>query len=251
MKSLALLLIFTVSAFAQGLDAGLLKSRSSSLLDKLSGYWRLEEASGTRYDRSINANHLSATGTPGQDTGKSGFCVNLTNGANQVLSIPSNSSLQVPSTDFEVTFWIKLAQTNTTRVCVAKSNSSGTVMEWATYLTNTKMTFQVKDSTGAFPTAQPSTLLIVDTWYFVDAYYDKAGKTVNLSLNNGTATSVAATNSINSAAADFTIGAFSGSSGSMAGLIDEVGYWKRLLTPGERAILYNNGTPGTHPQFHP
>ena len=47
----------------------------------------------------------------------------------------------------------------------------------------------------------------------------------------------------------FAIGVWTGAfpSGNMDGLIDEVGFWKRTLTSGERTQLYNSGNGLAYP----
>ena len=90
-------------------------------------------------------------------------------------------------------------------------------------------------------------------WHFIVMWYDTTSRTLNLRLDNaaglgetGTATG---TSTLPSTLIDFQIGArqFGGAQDYFDGLIDEVGFWRRVLTPAERTTLYNGGAGLTYP----
>ena len=88
------------------------------------------------------------------------------------------------------------------------------------------------------------------SWHFIVTWHDATANTLNLQIDNGTVIS-SATGGIFPAnsAVPVRIGA-RGAVGSelyFDGLIDEVGLWRRVLTPAERTTLYNGGAGLTYP----
>jgi hypothetical protein len=86
-------------------------------------------------------------------------------------------------------------------------------------------------------------------WYFLCVTHDSVRDTVNISVNAGTVDSLSWTTGINISASviGLDIGAFGSGAELFNGAVDEVGIWKRVLTPGEIAELYNNGNGNTFP----
>jgi hypothetical protein len=80
-------------------------------------------------------------------------------------------------------------------------------------------------------------------WHFLQAWYDVGAGTINAQMDDGSVQSAAAT-FIPSGSSDFIVG---GDVGNFNGLIDELGIWKRVLTPSERSTLYNSGNGLTYP----
>lgn len=72
-------------------------STTSPFRKDLAAYWRLEESTGTRFDRSKNGNQLTPTGTPSRLTGISGFGAAF--GGADALTITANSNLKRSTSD--------------------------------------------------------------------------------------------------------------------------------------------------------
>jgi hypothetical protein len=84
----------------------------------------------------------------------------------------------------------------------------------------------------------------LSTWYFVVCWHNQAAATINICVNDGAVDSAARTAAISDTAAGFIIGAdgFNTTNAPVDGRIDEVGFWKRVLSAAEITELYNSGS---------
>jgi hypothetical protein len=214
-----------------------------SLLDNLVAYWKLDETSGPRID-SAGSSNLADNGGVGSATGKVGNAASF-DGSNY-LSLTSNSNVQITG-DFTIACWVYLATLTTTRqMFVTKDNSSD--REYILYIAiDNRFTFRIH-SVG---TLINSATAAQDTWYFLLGDYRASDNRIRLIVNNGTPNTLTGSNSATVGSAEFQIGAreFIGFEEPVlsGGRIDEVGIWKRLLTPAEISILYNSGSGITFP----
>jgi hypothetical protein len=75
-------------------------------------------------------------------------------------------------------------------------------------------------------------------------WHDPVADTLNISVNNGAATTAARSTGTWDGTGAFTIGAASGGTTPFDGIIDEVGLWiGRIPDSTERTTLYNGGAP--------
>lgn len=216
----------------------------SSLVTGLVGYWKLDEASGNRLD-SIGSNHLTPTAAPGNAAGKVGNATQFTAASVQRLAATDASALRSGAFDMTLSAWIYLDSLGAAREVMMKSSS---IDEYGIEIsTSNRAQLYVYNGTTYF-TVIASTFgaLSASTWYYISAWYDYTAKTINISVNNGTADSLT-TGTSNPApnTGSFYVGAYRGSGGAfMNGRIDEVKKWNRLLTPTERTLDYTNGLAG-------
>jgi hypothetical protein len=215
----------------------------------LVAYYKLEEASGIRYDAKGN-NHLSATNTPGSAAGKIGNALSTVAASSQYLSIASNSNFAMSSTDFTVACWVYLNSKPAVEGICGKYGASPNEEYWVSYESAAdRFKFKVsKDgTTGNRITIQadnfgsPSTA----TWYFIVCWFDSAAGLINISINNGTPNSAACATAF-AATNNFNIGQ-EGAGSYFDGRIDSLGVWKRVLTATEKTNLYNGGTGLDYP----
>jgi Concanavalin A-like lectin/glucanases superfamily len=210
---------------------------SGALLTSLISFWELGEASGTRND-SHGTNHLTSNNSVGQATGIVGNAASFTRTSSMSLSIADNASLSTEDIDFTYCAWVYLLSKPGLMSILSKDGATrGTVLSFVTssdrfvYATPGIHADLRADSFGS-----PS----LSTWYFVVIWHDATANTFNIQINNGAVDSV----SDPDAAADntnaFAIGAQAGTN-YWNGRIDQVGFWKRTLTSGERTWLYNSG----------
>lgn len=236
-----------------GTDAETPAGAVSSLLTSLAAYWNMEEASGARVDE-VGGISAADNNTVPSTIGKVGsLCADFTAANSEYLSVADNATLSMGDIDCTIACWVNL-KTKATMSFVDKYVSTGDQREYTLGYDSSGDRFRFvtsRDGTGATTLTinansfgAPST----GTWYFLLAEYDATSNLIKISVNNGTADSAAQAAGPFDGTASFTIGASGAGTGNFANaLIDEIGIWKRLLTSGEKASLYNSGSGVTYP----
>lgn len=227
-----------------------------TLTNNLIAYWKMEEAGGTRID-SKGGNNLSDSGINPVDSaaGKVGNAGYFNFAGSPHLSIADNLALSTGNISFTLAAWVRLADLGADRVIISKRDvSSGQPREYA-LLFNTndqKFRFQtfLSDGSGGGPIVANVTPSI-DTWYLVVGWRDSTSPyTLHIQVNNGTVYSMNENTNAgppSDTAASVRVGAFDTAlNGVFYGRIDEIGFWKRVLTAQERTDLYNGGTGNTY-----
>lgn len=222
-----------------------------SLLTSLEGYWKLDEASGNRAD-SHGANTLSDNNTVLSATGKLNSAADFERGNSEFLSCADNASLSVGGTSWTFSAWINLESNTALMAVLAKVGANDHEYDLIVRgdldgiargrVTSASGFANVVTVTGTSPGA-----LSTGQWYFLVYWLDISAQTLNLQINNGTVNSVACTHQSYDSTAQFRIGDSATNNFFFDGLIDEVGFWKRVLTTQERTDLYNGGNGLAYP----
>lgn len=221
-----------------------LDTGSPSLSNGLVSYWKLDESVGSVIDShdSNNGSASNATlGVAGKILTSYGF-----NGANSVVTIPTNVGLQ--PTSLTLNAWLKTHDDNGYAIQhraedIDQGRSSygfnivGSLLNGISYKS-------ANDSGAAV-----SGIILQDTWVMATLVANEVGNT--LYLNGSLVDSSTTTGSIRYSTVDTTtyFGARhrTGTTKDLyySGLIDEVGFWNKSLTPTEITQLYNigSGTP--------
>lgn len=205
----------------------------------LISWWTLDETSGTRND-SHGTNHLTDNNTVAYAAGKKGNAADFERGNNEYLYIDDNASLSY-SGDFTIALWAKAESYNESyRGWVAKetaSNNREFRLQWALgYLE-----WIVFTASGAgFAIAQRALANTDFDWHFIICRYVASTRTAYLSLDNGAEGSATLASAMGDTTARFYLGFYIGGL-YYDGLLDEVSFWKRTLTPDEITWLYNSG----------
>jgi len=225
---------------------------STALTNNLISYWKLDEASGTRYD-SHGTNDLADNGTVTSATGKLGAAGDFEVDNIEYLSIASNSSLNTGDIDFTFSAWVRLESKGANRFIIAKDHITSGQREYALYYSSVadRFRFELHSATDSATNVTANALgsPALSTWYFIVAWYDSAADMMYIQVNNGTVNSAAKGTLQAGSSAEFRIGArqYTGLVQPFDGLIDEVGFWKRVLTSDERTQLYNSGSALPYP----
>lgn len=222
----------------------------STLGTNLTAYWSLEEASGIRTD-SKGASHLSdfnSTGVSGA-TGKVGSCCDFESASLQYLRAAGNADLLLSSDQaFTFSAWVRAESFVGSMVVLSKDMAADPdrsyQLQWS--FSDSRARWLLWGSDGTLvDVSRPSPAMVDSTWYHLICGHDPVANQVFIIVNNGTPDVVSfSLGTRDNNAWDFRIGAVStGSIGSFTwdGLIDEVGFWKRVLTPAEITYLYNSG----------
>lgn len=221
----------------------------SSLLTSLVSYWKLDEASGTRVDSVVaSGNDLTDNNTVTQAAGKISNAGQFTSANSETLSRADNASLSTGDIDFTVAGWV-YGDTLPSGGGIIQKGNGAAAHEFDLFFRGTGTAFAFRIANGTL-LAQDNTIVppSTGTWYFVVGWHDSVADTVNVQVNNNTAVSTATTGvAPTDTAAAFIIGRSVVSTVFWNGRIDEVGFWKRVLTATERTNLYNAGAGVTYP----
>lgn len=225
-----------------------------TLTEGLIAYWNLEEAGGTRDDQK-GPYDLTDNNTVTQAAGKKGSASQFTRANSEYLRIVDNAALSTGDIDFTIAAWVYLDSKPGTHMVIASKdnvNGSGTrewILMWDADVNRLRLSLLDASANDDNVFANAFGAVSTATWYFVVAWSDAAANTLNIQVNNGTVDSKSTAIVGNDSTAAFKIGAI-GTSGSPSnfwdGRIDEVGFWKKVLTAQERADLYNTGVGTTY-----
>lgn len=220
----------------------------SSLLTNLIGYWKLDEASGSRADSTSNVLTLTDINTVTQAVGKIGNAGQFTHANSEYLTRVNHAAFAHTGNALTASCWVYLDSENGVfwtalgkyasgkfEYCFQRDSVDGKIKFYASL-------------NGASSTPAIGTVLSVGAWHHLIGWFD--GSTVNIQIDGGTATSAALVGTIFDSDGDFSIGSLGGlGTTHVDGRIDEVGLWNRTLTVPERATLYNSGAGVTYPLF--
>jgi hypothetical protein len=220
------------------------------LTDDLKAFWELEEASGTRADsHSVGPYDLTDNNTVTSTTGKVGNAASFEESNQEWLSRASTADLQGGNTDFTVMAWFRPDENLTSiAMAVVGKVDTGNVANFEYVLelsVSPRLNFRVGDG---------STTLAVDctnggtistaTWYLGFGWHDSVNNVIGVALYGGsssTANTSAWTTGVASSSEDFRIGRIASQYSYFDGEIDQVGFWRRVLSSQDRDDLYNSG----------
>ncbi|MBI2542782.1 MAG: tail fiber domain-containing protein [Candidatus Aenigmarchaeota archaeon] len=218
---------------------------TADLLTSIQAFWKLDEASGDRAD-SVGSNTLTDTNTVTQGAGKIGNAGDFENDNNEYLQISDNAALSVANADFTISAWVNIESLTDGQIAGKADLDAVSTAEYHLGLTASTFRFFVGDGVSSV-TQNANTFGVppTGTWIFVVAWHDATADTVYIQVNNGAIDSSAYTAGSNDGTNQFRIGAdSSGGTRNFDGLIDAVGFWKKVLTADERTALYNGGGSG-------
>jgi hypothetical protein len=166
--------------------------------------------------------------------------------SSQYLSLTDNALVSTGDIDWTICCWVQLTAKGADRTIISKYGAAGT-REYNLFFNNASDRFQLTISGDgtAVTTLLDNNLGSPNTseWYFLRAWHDATGNTINLQSNLNTVNSTAHTTGSFDSSSALLIGAVVPSApiSHMYGLMSDIIFWKRLLTTQEHAWLYNNG----------
>jgi hypothetical protein len=214
-----------------------------ALTDNLISFWEMEASSGTRYD-AHNGNDLTDNNSVTSATGIVGNAADFESGNSEYLSVADNASLSVGDIDFTWALWIKLESKIGGGYMIFSKTASSSTIEYELRCDGDAIISMEKSADGS--TEQRATwgsALGTGTWYFVIGYHDAGSNELGISINNGTMVTASVVAGVYDGTAALRFG-YPGfhATNYYDGLIDQVGFWKRLLTADEITSLYNGGS---------
>ena len=225
-----------------------------AITDNLIAYWRLEEASGQRND-SHGSLHLTDTNTVSSASGKVGTCASFAQVNSEALVRPGDDAELSLSADqaFTIQAWVSLASL-ATMVVLSKDEESEPNSEYQLQYDDSvnRFVFFVWDASAALNIVQSfGQATSVDTWYHVICGHDPANDVLFLSVNNVSLHTDPHTGGTRDTGATFRLGATQAAGFRWNGLMDEVAFWKRVLTTDEITWLYNAGNGRSYADLAP
>jgi hypothetical protein len=221
---------------------------AASLLTNLVGFWKLEEASGTR-DDAYFTNDLTDNNTVGQAAGQIGNAASFVRANSESLSLSDHAGLDY--TDFTVACWVNLTTAADWMALISKWHGGSNLREFALFYSagSSRYRLEVSGDGSSTTAVNASTFGLppTATWHFVVAWHDAAADTIYIQVNNGTVDSAAHAAGAFNSTAGLRLGAIDDPGDYHNGLLDAVGFWSRVLTSDERDYLYNSGTGREHP----
>lgn len=239
------------------LAAGSRVATPSSLLTGIVAYWKLDEVSNgsiavTRADATTRGNTLSDPATTPSASGLISNAGSFAAASSRYLSLAGTTpDAQMGDIDFTIAAWLyPTAAIN--MMVVTKDGAGGGKRDYMLNCNCVNMVagFEVFRPIDSSRAAGGVSIASLNQWYLLVGWHDATANTVNLQVNNGTVKTTATGGALQAASdSEFRIGArvYTGSPLYTTGLIDEVGVWKRVLTPAERTTLYNSGNGITYP----
>lgn len=226
-----------------------------SLMRGLVAYWKLDEASGTRYDAWTNAINLTDNNTVTSASGILTTGAVFTAATSEFLSVADPAAMTHGS-NWSWSFWYNMTLSND-KTFIGKwdyqtdgeyAMQTGTVTEKTNDIVIYIATSATDDGSGS--KTKFTNCLLAASWNHVVVTFDGTQATAINRLkvyHNGTnvnATQVLGTipTTIRNSAAVFNLGKFGGTlpryfNGSM----DESGMWRRTISPDEAKLLHNLG----------
>lgn len=219
------------------------------LLDNLSAFYRLEEASGTRND-AHGANHLTDTnGVTQLASAKVGAGATFLATSSQSLSVADNSSIGY-SGDMTAIVWVFRPAGSTTDFIASKGAGTFAQNEWTirrSFSGSAVAAFVMYRADGN--SAQASISGWTDNaWQMIACRYTAATRLLEVSLNGG-ATWGTATLSGDPVRKSQPLNLGREGSNYFTGSLDQFGLWKRLLSNAEVGDIYNSGAGRDYSYF--
>lgn len=216
----------------------------NTLRTNLEGWWELDD-DNTWADSTGNGNSLTESGTVTTNTGIIGDGAEFTNAANQSLFIASSPANFNSTNEFTISLWVNFDTLTAGMIIAAMWTSSN--RRFRIIYSAVMDTFQLTISSDGsvaqtiYSTFQNLTIT-ASTWYHI--VLSIKGEQINFHVNNQRENYTSLIGSIyTGGTSEFTIGNESStSSDAVDGIIDQVGFWSRILSPEEINYLYNDGT---------
>lgn len=208
-----------------------------SLSDNLISYWAMEEASGNALD-SHGSNDLTETsGTIGTTTGVQGNAREFVAADSEYFEITDNADLSVGDIAFTLAFWVNFTSSPSATQVLGKHDANNCEYQVR------DLSFRVSSGTGFanFTTVGSGVTISTGVWYFVRCWHDPTSNVIGIQVNNNSAQTAAHSAGSYDSGAPFQIGGWPAYGVYVSAKIDEVGFWKRLLTSDEHTELYNSG----------
>lgn len=232
------------------------EGEESTLLTGLSGYWKLDETSGTTVtDATGTQDGTRAAGVEVGIAGKLSYA-NTFDAASDVINIPYNTDISPKDTAFSIAAWIRLDSLPNVvgHECYVFQQNVG-VSPWSAHWihvddSDNRITAVSRNTAGTAHYVRSTDALLVDTWYHIVFVNPGDGGDLVLYVNGVDVSASVDTFSgtILEGLSNTCFGnAYGGAGTYFEGTIDSPAIWSKPLISAEVTELYNSGNGRTHP----
>jgi hypothetical protein len=228
---------------------------SSTLLNGLIAYWKMDETSGTNFTDTIGSVVGAGTSVASNATGILGKAAQFSTTGGRIM-LPSAILNGTVTGSFTSSAWIKFDSTSATlgrqQVIYDFFNASGSSRIYLTQDTDNYFYFWFLPSSPTYNEyAHTDAITTVTGWTHVVCVASGIGNPLKIYVNGTSVETYGYTLTANAENCNYPGGDALGNLGNdtvaMNGLLDEIGFWNRALTSGEITSLYNSGAGRTHP----
>jgi hypothetical protein len=215
------------------------------LMKELAAHWDFDESTGIRYSHNSQSNFI-LTQSLGSITGKFGLAPKFPGTEFHCLSCPDNDIIGIgENRSFTIGFWMYQGSGSTVQNIFIKGIDTAVATDREYAITKQTNNWQLTISNGVvFNTLTIPVTQSVWIYHLFD--YDHEIGSASYSINNGVySVATASVGSFSNNVGALTISGrpVSGSSAFVfTGSFDNLDIWHRVLTPTEKAWLYNSGS---------
>ncbi len=215
---------------------------ANDLLNSIYSYWKLDESSGTAFDSLGNCDLDTPSASPPTYgvTGEINTALLFASASlNAIANLTSDANFD--SSSYSVSGWVKRTSISTLQAIMAHnvSNTNG----WALRLdASNKVSLR---HYGVAIVTSTGTITDTTSFHHVAITYD--GVNVSFYIDGAFDSSVALGAIIPATGGEIIGAATNGAANFFNGVIDEVGFWTRVLTAAEITALYNSGSGLSYP----
>ena len=228
-----------------------------ALTDDLIAYWSLDEAEGLARADSVGSldlaeNSIDETGvggSPGIVNGAASFvAVN-----EEYLSGASTAALQTGDIDFTIAVWARIDDNTNAYTIWSKWSTADSqreyMLDYASLTQRFRFLVSANGVSNSYVLLDALLTPVAGQWYLLIAWHDATANKIYIEANGSLQNEAGHSTGVYASSADMQLGASQnpGYERYLNGMIDEAGFWKRLLTPAERLALYNAGAGRNYP----
>ena len=240
-----------VTSYQKAAAGGFSPDTEGDLESGLVAYWPMDEVSNGSGPVQRNdvrgSNHLTDNNTVTSNPGRVGNAAQFVRANTEYLSIADNADLRTGNIDYTWAVWVNPDTVAADRSIISKWNS-GSNGEYLLRIDTAGGTaaFYITNGTTFTAVTRPS-VFTAGQWHLVIFYHDSVNDEIGISIDGDTPTTIPWANGSIGSAVPFMVGVDNGNLGvtNFDVRIDEVGFWKRVLTVQERADLWNNDNGNT------
>lgn len=164
----------------------------------------------------------------------------LGTGQDGLLSIASNSELQVGDIDFTFSLFVCLNASTDSDCAIFSKADDAANLEYRLWFDTASLRFKFSVSDGATTsTVTADTLgdVYADEWHHIIVYHDSTNNLIGIQIDGGAADTTAHSAGVTATASTFRVGQDAILSTGSNMMISLLGFWKRLLTSSEKTEL--------------